>query len=176
MSNCASRTKWSSAIVTVGLFMSMPCACAGVPIAPAAASHSARIAPSRSDLLQQRVEETVMPFVRKNLARELLCVGMRPGESQALRIAMAFEKAFDLRLVFLVEHRARCVQEFTTTREQLPKRVEDRSLALRECRDIFGSAQPLDIGMASHDARRRARHVREYVRVRPTVPPRGRLG
>ena len=37
-------------------------------------------------------------------------------------------------LVFLREHRARDIQQFTTRREQLPKRVQDRRLPRRESR------------------------------------------
>src|SRR5687767_2265636 len=168
MSKCASRTKALSSIVTVGLRTSTPCANAFAAASPATASNNnARAvrampaasnsilpdwrAPRTSYPLQQRVEETIMPFVRKDLARDLLCVRMRPGESHVSRIAVACEEAFDLFVVFLSKNRARGVQQFTIDGERLPKRVEDLALPLREARDVVGAPQPLDVRVPAHD-------------------------
>src|SRR5688500_11778513 len=151
----------------------MPCACAPQPTI---ASHNATITRSSSNLLQQRVEEPVMVVVRQNLSREHLRIGMGLGESQASRVAVAFEETLDLRLVFFFKYRARRVQEFTTSPEQPPKRVEHVVLALRNSRHVARPAQPLDIRMPAHDARCGARNVCEYVRIGFAVPPHGRIG
>src|SRR5437868_11735823 len=149
----------------------MPCAFAGTTTA---AIHNARTAPSRLRLLQQRVKEAVMRLVRKNLAREMFCVRMGPGEFKAPCAAMTFDERAYLFIVFLAKNRARYVEQFTITRKQLPKRVEDRALSICELRDVARSTQPLDVRMAPDDAGGRARHVRENAAASLAVPPRAR--
>ena len=63
----------------------------------------------RANLLQERIEEPVMLVVRKNLTCGRLVFGIEPGKNQPSRVFMAFQEMCNLILIFLVEHRARCV-------------------------------------------------------------------
>src|SRR5262247_2459524 len=97
-------------------------------------SRSSAARPSR--LLQQRVEEAVMPSIRKQLARGQLAVVVDRRKAQALGVPMAIQESRDLLAVLLLEHGTGCVQQFTITGQRLPQRIEQSSLRARELRDI----------------------------------------
>src|SRR4249920_1033989 len=100
----------------------MPSARAGAAIATPI--HSMISAATVLILLQQRVEEAVMPSVRKQLARWRVCLVVDPGKGEARRVPMALQKPRNLLVVLLVKHGTRCVQQFTTTGERLPQRIQ----------------------------------------------------
>src|SRR5262245_6384086 len=143
--------------------------------AAAMPTHSRNSAARHSRFLQQRVEETVMPSIREQLASGQLAVVVDRGKAQASRVPMAFQETGDLLAVLLLEHGTSCVQQFTTTGQGLPQRVEQARLRARELRDVGRAPQPLDIRMPPDDARGAARHVGEYAIVGPAVPPLPRL-
>ena len=87
----------------------------------------------------------------------------------------AKNKRFDLIVIFLAKNRARRVQQFTISADELPKRVQDLTLTLGESRDVVGTSEPFDVGVPPHDAGSRARHVGKNVLVTRAVPPRGGL-
>src|SRR5690349_15296640 len=117
---------------------------------PSARDGAAKTAPNSSTsssanrlrLPQESIEEAVMPFVRKQLARGQFCIVVDRGEGQALRIPVARQKSLDLIAIFLCEHRAGRVQQFTTTGEQLPQRVEHLFLLARELLQVGRAPQP----------------------------------
>ena len=100
-----------------------------------------------------------MRGVRKKLTVALSQAfgGKRDGDLPG--IVMPGNELLDLPAILFAENGARRIQQFTTTAEQLPKRVENLRLPLRHGGDIGGFAQPFDVGVAAHHARSGARYV-----------------
>src|SRR5512133_2521607 len=71
---------------------------------------------------QQRIEETVMPRVGQQLSI------LEPGQRRPASVPGAREEGINGLCVFLREHRARRIQQFTTRGQQLPQRIEHPSL------------------------------------------------
>src|SRR5215510_2223103 len=97
----------------------MPCARA---TASCRMSATVRAAPSstrgarRSGLLQQSVEETIVPRVRENLTFDVpdLWTVRDVEQRQQLRLRVRSQERGYLQLIFGREDRASCVQQFTT--------------------------------------------------------------
>ena len=87
---------------------------------------------------------------------------------------MRCEKTFNLRFVFVPEHRAGCIKQASVFREAGPQRIEKARLLPCEIADVCLTAQPFDVGMSPHDARCRAGHIGEDQVERAAVPPRRR--
>src|SRR5687767_15333178 len=135
---------------------------------------SAASQPRPLGLLQKRIEEAVMPFVRKQLARRWLFFDVDGGKSHAGRVRVTLQELRYLLAIFLVKHGTGRVQQFTTMGQRLPQRAQQAFLLARELRDVALAPQPLDVRVPARDARGAARHVGEDAVERRAVPPRRR--
>ena len=84
---------------------------------------------------------------------------------------MALQKSVDLLLAFGFEDRAGGINHPTTGLEQRPQRVQQLALDGGQRDQVFGPAQPANVGMAAHDARSRARRIEQDRIEQPAVPP-----
>ncbi len=92
---------------------------------------------------------------------------------------MPLQKSVDLRDALGLEDGTSGVEQPPARRQQRPERIEQARLGLRQRVDVSGTAQPADIRVAPHDARRAARRVEQDRVERPAVPPArgvGRVG
>jgi hypothetical protein len=102
-----------------------------------------------------------MRSVRKKLAVTLSqafsgkCDGNLPG------IGMSGGELLNLPTILFAENGARRIQQFTTSAEQLPKRVENLGLTLPHGSYIRRLSQPLDIRVTAYDTGCGTRHVGE---------------
>src|SRR5688572_8502666 len=94
------------------------------------------------------------------------------AKSEPPRCRRALEKRLDHGVVLLGKHRTRGIQQFTTRRQEPPKRIEDACLPRHTCCDVGLATQPFDIRMTARDAGSGAGHISENSVVRHPVPPR----
>ena len=101
---------------------------------------------------------------------------LEPGQRQATGCVVARQEGSDSLCVFLREHRARRIQQFTTRRQLLPQRIQHSALGRCQSRDIAFAAQPFDVGVALDHAGGGAGRIEQNALEQPAVRPRRRDG
>ena len=83
----------------------------------------------------------------------LLLVIIEHGRQRQLSgVRMILQKLVYLLLIFLLKHRAGCVEQFTILCQQSPQGAQNRRLLAGKGSDIGFPPQQLDIDMPSDDA------------------------
>src|ERR1700712_2735626 len=130
---------------------------------------------SAGAFFEQGVEETVVftqGIVRDSTGNPGALGQQMAGRRSQSGIGVVRKKRIDLMRTFFTKNRAGAVDEAPAGPHQGPERSQKLGLLGSQLLDVAFSAQPPNVGMATHDARRGTGRVEQDGIERRAVPPR----